>query len=39
MEHKLSPVTVGYNVTKNINPVNMEETEIDVYVGISANVL
>ena len=39
MEHKLSPITVGYNVTKNINPMNMEETEIDVYVGISPNVL
>ena len=39
IEHKLVPITVGYNVTKKINPMNMEETEIDVYVGISPNIL
>lgn len=39
MEHKLKPITVGYNVTKHIEPLNMDNTEIDVYVGISPNIL
>ena len=39
IEHKLVPITVGYNGTKKINPMNMEETEIEVYVGISPNIL
>ena len=39
MEHKLQPVTVGYNVTKKTDMLNPENTEIDVYVGISPNIL
>ena len=39
MEHKLQPVTVGYNVTKKTDILNPENTEIDVYVGISPNIL
>lgn len=39
IEHKLIPITVGYNVTKKVNPMNLEETEIEVYVGISPNIL
>ena len=39
VEHKLQPVTVGYNVTKKTDMLNPENTEIDVYVGISPNVL
>lgn len=36
---KLVPVTVGYNVTKKVDVVNLEDTEIDIYVGISLNIL
>lgn len=39
IEKQLQPITVGYNVTKYINPINIEDTEIDVYVGISPNIL
>lgn len=39
LEHKLQPVTVGYNVTKKTDMLNPENTEIDVYVGISPNIL
>lgn len=38
-ENKLQPITVGYNVTKHIDPMNIENTEIDVYVGINPNIL
>lgn len=39
MEHKLQPITVGYNVTKKTDILSPENTEIDVYVGISPNIL
>ena len=39
MEHRLQPITVGYNVTKKTDMLNPENTEIDVYVGISPNIL
>lgn len=39
MEHKLVPVTVGYNITRRVDNANLENTEIDVYVGISQNIL
>lgn len=39
MEHKLQPITAGYNVTNKIDMSNPENTEIDVYVGISPNIL
>ena len=39
MEHALQPITVGYNVTKKTDMLNPENTEIDVYVGISPNIL
>ncbi len=39
MEHDLQPITVGYNVTKKTDMLNPENTEIDVYVGISPNIL
>lgn len=39
IEKQLQPITVGYNVTKYINPINIEDTEIDVYVGVSPNIL
>ena len=38
-EHQLQPITVGYNITKHIDTINVENTEIDVYVGINPNVL
>lgn len=39
MEHGLQPITVGYNVTKNTDMLKPENTEIDIYVGISPNIL
>lgn len=39
IEHKLLPITVGYNVTKRLDVMDLENTEIDVYVGISPNIL
>ena len=39
VDHKLVPVTVGYNVTKRVDAVNLENTEVDIYVGISPNIL
>lgn len=39
VEKKLMPVTVGYNVPKKIDPLNMEQSEMEVYVGISQNIL
>ena len=39
MEHSLQPITVGYNVTKKTDMLNPGNTEIDVYVGISPNIL
>lgn len=39
MEHRLQPITVGYNVTKKTDMLSPENTEIDVYVGISPNIL
>lgn len=38
-KQKLVPVTVGYNITKKVDAVNLENTEIDIYVGISLNIL
>lgn len=38
-EHGLQPITVGYNVTKKTDILNPDNTEIDVYVGISPNIL
>ena len=39
VEHKLQPITVGYNVTKKTDMLDPENTEVDVYVGISPNIL
>lgn len=39
MEHKLQPITVGYNVTKKTDILSPENTEVDVYVGINPNIL
>ncbi len=38
-EHQLQPITVGYNVTKKTDMLNLENTEIEVYVGINPNIL
>ncbi len=38
-EKQLVPITVGYTVTKKTDVVNMDNTEMEVYVGISPNVL
>lgn len=39
MDNHLVPITVGYNVTVNSDAGDIENTEIDIYVGISPNVL
>lgn len=39
VDNQLQPITVGYNITKHIDTINVENTEIDVYVGINPNVL
>jgi hypothetical protein len=39
IEHGLQPITVGYNVTKKIDMINPANAEIDVFVGISQNIL
>lgn len=39
INNKMQPITVGYNVTKHIEPLNPDNTEIHVYVGISPNIL
>ena len=39
IEQGLQPITVGYNVTRKVDMINPENTEIDVYVGISPNIL
>ena len=38
MEHQLTPITVGYNVTKNVDVSNVNNTEVDIYVGINPNI-
>lgn len=38
-EHNLLPITTGYNITRKVDILNPENTEIDVYVGISPNIL
>ncbi len=38
-ENRLQPITAGYNVTKKVDPLNIDNTEIDVYVGINPNIL
>lgn len=40
-EHRMVPITAGYNVTLNEpkTPLELETAEVDVYVGISLNRL
>lgn len=38
-DHKLQPITIGYNVTKKTDKLNPENTEIEIYVGINPNIL
>ncbi len=39
IDNKLQPITVGYNITKMVDPLNLENTKIDIYVGINPNIL
>jgi hypothetical protein len=39
MENKMQPITVGYNVTRKADPLDVENTIIDVFVGINPNIL
>lgn len=35
----LQPITVGYNITKHVDFINIDNSEIEIYVGINPNVL
>ncbi len=39
IEHEMQPITIGYNVTRKMDMINPDNTEIDVYVGINPNIL
>ncbi len=39
VDNKLTPITVGYNVTVKASANDIDNTEIDIYVGISPNIL
>lgn len=39
IDSRLQPITVGYNVTKKMDMLTPENTEVEVYVGINPNVL
>lgn len=39
MAHQMVPITVGYNVTKKVDMLDINQSEIEVYVGISPNIL
>lgn len=39
MEKKMQPITVGYNVTRQVDLLDMKNTIIDVFVGINPNIL
>ena len=39
VDNNLQPITVGYNVTKKIDPFDINNSEVDVYVGINPNIL
>ena len=40
-EHQLVPITVGYNVTvkEAKTPAELDDMEVDIYVGVSPNIL
>lgn len=38
-DNQLQPITVGYSVTKRMDMLTPENTEIEVYVGINPNIL
>ena len=37
--NNLVPITAGYNITRKIDMADVNNTEIDIYVGISPNIL
>lgn len=39
IDNKLQPITVGYNVTKMEAVLDIENTKLDIYVGINPNIL
>lgn len=39
INNKLQPITVGYNVTKKMDMLLLDNTEIEVYVGANPNIL
>lgn len=39
MDNGLQAITVGYSITKRMNPSDIDNTEIEIYVGINPNIL
>lgn len=39
IDNQMQPITVGYNVTEYVDPTDIGNTQISVYVGISPNIL
>ena len=38
-DNRLQAITVGYAVTKKINSMDIDNAEVDIYVGINPNIL
>lgn len=39
MTNNLQPITAGYNVTLHMDTLDIDNTKIDIYVGINPNIL
>jgi len=39
MTNNLQPITAGYNVTLHMDSLDIDNTKIDIYVGINPNIL
>lgn|SRR5574344_354612 len=39
IKNNLTPITVGYNVTKKLDVIDPRNAEIEIYVGINPNIL
>ena len=39
VKNKYEPITVGYHITVNIDTVDLDNSVIDVYVGLNPNIL
>lgn len=39
IDNGLNVITAGYNVTKKVSSLDINNTEIEIYVGINPNIL